>query len=271
MDAFELLKRDHQKVAELFKKIESASGAAKRELFSELRADLETHARVEENIFYPALENKEEAREITLEAYEEHKVVKDLLAELSDGNGSDEGWDAKLTVLRENVEHHVEEEEGELFRKARQALSRQQIETLGAEMEAEKAGQQPAKARTAVNKKPAGKRPSTKRARTSKSPGVLQRIASLVGLGGSSSDSKRSAKSAAKKKRGAAAGKAASSKTASRNTAGGKRRAATTKASAKSSKSSRGSAAANKKRSGKKSPSRKGAKKSAKKNARRTR
>jgi hemerythrin superfamily protein len=115
MDAFELLRKDHKKVAQLFKEIEAASGQSKKPIFSRLKSELDVHAHIEEKIFYPALENKEEARDITLEAYEEHKVVKDLLAELASGNAPEDEWDAKLTVLKENVEHHVEEEEGELF------------------------------------------------------------------------------------------------------------------------------------------------------------
>ena len=141
MDAFELLKKDHKKVSQLFKEIEAASGQRKKEIFARLKTELDVHANVEERIFYPALENKEEARDITLEAYEEHKVVKDLLGELESSNAPEDEWDAKLTVLKENVEHHVEEEEGELFSKARQALSKQEIEELGVEMEAEKASQ----------------------------------------------------------------------------------------------------------------------------------
>src|SRR6185436_18619884 len=139
MDAFELLKKDHKKVSGLFEQIEQASGTAKKSIFTQLKSELDLHAQIEEMIFYPALENKDESRDITLEAYEEHKVVKDLLAELAAQPHSDE-WDAKLTVLKENVEHHVEEEEGELFDKAEAVLSDEQIERLGAEMEAAKAG-----------------------------------------------------------------------------------------------------------------------------------
>jgi iron-sulfur cluster repair protein YtfE (RIC family) len=201
MDAFELLKKDHKKVSQLFKDIEAASSAeTKKQIFSRLKGELDVHAQVEERIFYPALENKDEARDITLEAYEEHKVVKDLLSELENGNAPDDEWDAKLTVLKENVEHHVEEEEGELFSKARQVLSRQQIEELGAEMEAEKASQQngavPSKQITTASNQGANKsgRPSQKKSTASESPGVVKRLANLVGLGGRSSGDKRAAK-----------------------------------------------------------------------------
>ncbi len=73
----------------------------------------------------------EETREIALEAYEEHRLVKQLLGELEAEPKDSEEWTAKFTVLKENIEHHVEEEEGEMFKKARQALSEEEIEELG--------------------------------------------------------------------------------------------------------------------------------------------
>src|SRR5688572_9116825 len=122
MNPYELLKKDHEKVSDLFERIESASGEAKLAAFKKLKAELDVHALIEETILYPALKKAAETRDITLEAYEEHKVVKDLLAELAAAKPSDK-WDAKLTVLKENVEHHVDEEEGDLFNKAKDVLS----------------------------------------------------------------------------------------------------------------------------------------------------
>lgn len=207
MDAFELLKNDHKKVAQLFKEIESASGQQKTQLFSRLKRELDVHAHIEEKVFYPALENTDEAREITLEAYEEHKVVKDLLAELAGGGAPNDEWNAKLTVLRENVEHHVEEEEGELFGKARRALSREQIERFGAEMEAEKARKQGSNPPPQATPQPA-KSPAQEGLKA-ESPGVLQRIAKLVGLGDSSSGGTKKRKASGTKK---SAGKKTTSK-----------------------------------------------------------
>jgi iron-sulfur cluster repair protein YtfE (RIC family) len=193
MDAFELLKQDHKKVSQLFSKIESAKAAAKTSLFNQLKAELDLHAHIEETVLYPALENTDEAREITLEAYEEHKVVKDLLSELANAGTLNDEWDAKLTVLKENVEHHVEEEEGELFGKARKALGQERIEELGAELEAEKAKQ------SGVAPKPRksgqATKASAKKSAKTETPGVLQRLANFVGLGETSS-SGSSAKSA---------------------------------------------------------------------------
>ncbi|MEA2204918.1 MAG: hypothetical protein QOE77_1694 [Blastocatellia bacterium] len=138
MNAFALLKEDHQKVAGMLEEIEKTTERAikgREELFTRLKQELDIHAMIEEEIFYPALEDTEEAHEITLEAYEEHRLVKQLLAEL-DSDPKDTGeWTAKFTVLKENIEHHVEEEEGQLFTKARQALSEDEIEALGEQLQ----------------------------------------------------------------------------------------------------------------------------------------
>ncbi|MEP6719465.1 MAG: hemerythrin domain-containing protein [bacterium] len=221
MDAFELLKKDHKKVAQLFKEIEAASGQAKKELFSRLKGELEVHAQIEERIFYPALENKEEARDITLEAYEEHKVVKDLLGELASNNAPEDEWDAKLKVLRENVEHHVEEEEGELFSKARQALSKKTIEELGADMEAAKGNQQAqapqARSSSGSEVGKAGNA-SNKGLKRKESPGVLKRLASLVGLGASGTGTKTTGKGAAKRRSPGKVTKSAGGKKAAKKT-----------------------------------------------------
>src|SRR5690349_9507972 len=139
MDPFELLKTDHKKVAELFDLLETAGGKRKLDVFKRIKTELEVHTHIEETIFYPALEKPEETHDLTLEAYEEHKVVKDLLAELSGARTANDEWQAKAKVLRENVEHHVDEEENELFDKADDALSSDELDALGDRMAAEKA------------------------------------------------------------------------------------------------------------------------------------
>ncbi len=257
MNAFQLLKNDHKIVSGLFDQIESASGSAKTQLFTRLKSELDVHALVEEKIFYPALENKQESREITLEAYEEHKVVKDLLAELAKGSAADEEWDAKLKVLRENVDHHVEEEEGELFDKAGDVLSDEDIERLGGEMEAEKARQMgvAAPASRGAAKRRAGKSGGSQK--QAESPGVLSRLASFVGLSSSKENTQSSGKARKKKaskasKAGAAkksptkspakkSGSKKSSKAAKKSTKGGGRTAASKGAAKKSTKRSGGS------------------------------
>ena len=109
-----------------------------------LQQELDVHAHIEETIFYPVLKQEAETREVTLEGFEEHHVIKTLLKELAASDVGSEQWTAKLKVLKENVEHHVEEEEGEMFKGAREVLSKDRLEDLGTRMEAEKKAQQKA-------------------------------------------------------------------------------------------------------------------------------
>ena len=155
MDAFSLLKADHQKVAELFEQLESAGGQGKLRVFEQIKTELELHAEIEEQIFYPALEEPEETHELTLEAYQEHAVVKKLLRELGGARTANSDWQAKAKVLQENVEHHVEEEENELFPKAEAALGEEEIERLGERLEMAKMRKQrrPAAKKSAASKK----------------------------------------------------------------------------------------------------------------------
>jgi len=141
MNAFDILKEDHKKVADLFEKLEPTTERAiktREELFAKLKMELDVHSHIEETILYPVLKEIEETRDITLEGIEEHRIVKQLLTELDRISKDTEQWTAKLTVLKENVEHHVEEEEGEMFKQARSALSKEQIEQLTTRIEAEK-------------------------------------------------------------------------------------------------------------------------------------
>lgn len=138
MNAFQLLKEDHKKAKSLFQQIEPTTENAvktREELFAKLKQELEIHTQIEEEIFYPSIKREAETREITLEGFEEHHVAKMLLKELEGLEVSDERWTAKFKVLKENVEHHIEEEEEEMFQKAREVLSEEDINRLGAEME----------------------------------------------------------------------------------------------------------------------------------------
>ena len=149
MNAFALLKADHKKVAGILEKLDSTTERGvktREELFSQLKTELDVHARIEETIFYPALEEAKETRDITLEAFEEHRLVKQLLGELDKMDKGDEQWTPRFTVLKENVEHHVEEEEGEMFPKARKVLSEEQAEELGTRLEEAKKEQMKAAA-----------------------------------------------------------------------------------------------------------------------------
>jgi iron-sulfur cluster repair protein YtfE (RIC family) len=141
MDAITLLKTDHEKVSGIFEKLEDTTERAEKtreELFTKLKQELDIHAHIEETIFYPVLKKSDETRDITMEGIQEHHVVKVLLRELDAMGVGSETWTAKLKVLKENVEHHVEEEEEDMFVKAREVLSKEQLEELGAQMEQEK-------------------------------------------------------------------------------------------------------------------------------------
>jgi Hemerythrin HHE cation binding domain len=202
MDAFNLLKADHRKVEDLFAQLESARGAAKLRVFEQIKMELDLHTHIEEKIFYPALEEPKQTHELTLEAYEEHDVVKKLLQEMSRAKSATEEWEAQAKVLQENVEHHVKEEEGELFKKASQALSQEEIDELGEQMAAEKNRQQSRASKKSGARKSSG---ASKSASKTKSASTAQKrtrstAAKKSGSKKAASGSKsRSKKSATKK------------------------------------------------------------------------
>jgi hemerythrin superfamily protein len=140
MEALELLKQDHQKVKELFEQAEdSEARAEQKRIFSQIKTELETHARIEESVFYPAMQKHEELREMVREALEEHQKVKSLLKEMEKLVDDNEKFEAMLSDLMENVEHHAEkEEEGKMFPKVRQIVDRATLDKLGQELEAAK-------------------------------------------------------------------------------------------------------------------------------------
>jgi hemerythrin superfamily protein len=143
MDAIVLLKDDHKTVEDLFKKFEKAGERAhkeKRRIVEQIVHELTTHAYIEEEIFYPAARAAvPETEDHVLESVEEHHVVVWMLSELQKLDPEDERYDAKVTVLIENVRHHVEEEEQEWFPKVREAMGRNQLRELGERMEKAKA------------------------------------------------------------------------------------------------------------------------------------
>jgi hemerythrin superfamily protein len=137
MDALTLLKKDHAKVKGLLSELESTTerGVQTRQrLFAEIKAELTVHETIEEEIFYPELKAHPKAKDIVLEAYEEHNVVDTLMGELSSLSVEDETWGAKAKVMQENIEHHIEEEEGEMFDKAEQVFDETELEDLGRRM-----------------------------------------------------------------------------------------------------------------------------------------
>ena len=118
MDALTLLKKDHDEVKKMLKDLDATSDRAiktRQDLFARLKFSLTVHEQMEEAVLYPALKEHAETKEIVLEAYEEHDVVDTILGELEQTPVDDETWHAKLTVMRENLLHHIEEEEGEMF------------------------------------------------------------------------------------------------------------------------------------------------------------
>src|SRR3982751_4061770 len=138
-DAIALLKQDHRTVEELFEKFEKASGTqSKQKLAEEICLELSVHAQIEEEIFYPACEGKVD-EDLLKESYVEHDGAKLLIAEIINGGPGDEFYDAKVKVLQEEIEHHVEEEEKRmegLFAQARKADL--DMDVLGQELAARK-------------------------------------------------------------------------------------------------------------------------------------
>jgi len=141
MDAISLLKADHDLVKSLLADLESTTerGVKRRtDLFARIKQELTVHEVIEEEIFYPELKAHPKAKDIVLEGYEEHHVVDLLMGELAALPVDDETWGAKATVMKENVEHHIEEEEGEMFKQARAVFDEAELADLGERMAARK-------------------------------------------------------------------------------------------------------------------------------------
>lgn len=138
-DATHILARDHRTVEDLFEKYEGASGTdSKRKIADRICTELKIHAQIEEEIFYPALEGKID-EDLLKEAYVEHDGAKVLINEIAAGSPDEEFYDAKVTVLKEEIEHHVKEEEKEqdnMFQQARAANV--DLNALGAQLLARK-------------------------------------------------------------------------------------------------------------------------------------
>ena len=135
MDAITLLKNDHKTVEKLFKQYEGTGDSAyaeKRRIVDRIIEELSVHAAVEEQLFYPVARlTVADTEDIALESIEEHHIVKWELSELEDLDPADERFNAKVTVLMENVRHHVKEEEEDFFPKVRDELGRNDLSDLG--------------------------------------------------------------------------------------------------------------------------------------------
>ena len=146
MDAIALLMQDHREVEQLFKQFEKLTERAqksKKKIVMKIIRELAIHAAIEEMLFYPAVRTAalkadtragESASDLVLESLEEHHIVKWTLSELEKMSPEDERYDAKMEVLMENVRHHVEEEQEDLFPKARRLLGKEMLDELGDRM-----------------------------------------------------------------------------------------------------------------------------------------
>ncbi|MDP2304666.1 MAG: hemerythrin domain-containing protein [Pseudomonadota bacterium] len=133
-----VLKRDHQTVNGLFRDFERLADddtLVQRQLVDRIRQELDVHLRVEEELFYPELERVPEAADLVAEARAEHQLVKDLCAEIARLHPTDIDYAAKIEVLRENFDHHVEEEESEIFPLAKKHISGDRLEKIGDQLE----------------------------------------------------------------------------------------------------------------------------------------
>jgi len=143
MDALELLTADHNRVRGLFKRFEAAEGendAQAARLATMIFEELRIHTKIEEEIFYPTVTKlNDEIHGLVTEGVEEHHVVDTLMEEVKSLSPSDEEWAAKMKVLIENVEHHAEEEEQEMFPMIRRAMNNDARSELGQRVEARKA------------------------------------------------------------------------------------------------------------------------------------
>jgi iron-sulfur cluster repair protein YtfE (RIC family) len=142
MDAFELLKKDHDAVKKMFKEYDGLgerANKAKLQLATQILDEITVHEAIEEEIFYPAIRENagKNGVELVLEAYEEHHVADGIMEELRAMNPEDERYDAKIKVLQETIEHHIGEEEDELFPEAKKALGEEAV-TIGERMAARK-------------------------------------------------------------------------------------------------------------------------------------
>ena len=141
MDAIALLKEDHEKAKKLMNELEQTTERGvktREEKWTRLLKELTVHENIEEEIFYPVLHEHPKLKDIVLEALEEHHLVDEIVEQLKDTPFDDEHWSAKFKVTKENVEHHIEEEEGPMFTKVRQVFSKEELEELGSRMEAAK-------------------------------------------------------------------------------------------------------------------------------------
>lgn len=135
MDVLKFLSDEHDEAKAVFKKLEAAEGAAAAKLWKQLSSMLSLHEEMEETLLYPQLKKEEATSDIVLESYQEHHVMDLLMEEINQLKPSAEEWAPKIKVLQENTEHHIHEEEDELFPKVRKIWDSTRRQTVGSEMQ----------------------------------------------------------------------------------------------------------------------------------------
>src|SRR3954468_14706915 len=139
MSVLEVLKKDHSTIKDLFAQFESTGKTAfekKAELFDRIRQEVFLHSKTEEEIFYPALKVlSDEGRELVSRAVQEHHEADELLTQISRLNTPDERFDERVAALFEDVEHHIEVEEGEIFQFAKENCPQEQLEQMAVELQ----------------------------------------------------------------------------------------------------------------------------------------
>lgn len=146
MNALELLKQDHDKVRQLFKQFQSTKDENEhRRLAKTVKSELQIHSHIEETVFYPAMEDTEndELSELVDEALDEHHDVEVLLEEIKRLNQDGKELRSKMTELQQKMEHHASGEEHEMFARARELLTEEELERVGGELESEKKNYSP--------------------------------------------------------------------------------------------------------------------------------
>ena len=141
MDPFKLLKEDHKDFKAMLSEMEESTDRAtkkRQQMFEEFKKKVTAHEAIEEEILYPALEARAKDKDLVLEAYQEHHLADLQVEELTDIDVSDETWAPRVKVLRESLEHHIEEEEGALFKAVRAAFDADEIEEFGDQMQERK-------------------------------------------------------------------------------------------------------------------------------------
>ena len=140
MKATDVLRSAHELFRKLFSEHRGSAPDKKREIFRTLKRELEIHARIEEELFYPAVVRlrSTEARAIVRNGLEEHQILEGLLAEIDQMDEKDQNYDARMTALRENLERHLRDEEDRIFTQALSHLSEARLEKIGSDMQARK-------------------------------------------------------------------------------------------------------------------------------------